>query len=226
MEIKCLYQDERLVVCLKPPGIRSTDEPGGLLDLLRRQMDGENENTSLRTVHRLDQVAGGVMVIARSRVAAQLLSAQISDRNFQKEYLAVVEGTPASPEGEFRDLLARDRAKRRTYVTTHPGKGVREAVLRYRLVASREAFSLVRVQLLTGRTHQIRCQFAARELPLAGDLKYRAQARDMEGIALWSCLLSFDHPQTGQRMEFSAPPPQTWPWTLFPELWQPKDRGL
>ena len=128
MEIKCLYQDERLVVCLKPPGIRSTDEPGGLLDLLRRQMDGENENTSLRTVHRLDQVAGGVMVIARSRVAAQLLSAQISDRNFQKEYLAVVEGTPASPEGEFRDLLARDRAKRRTYVTTHPGKGVREAV--------------------------------------------------------------------------------------------------
>ena len=98
MEIKCLYQDERLVVCLKPPGIRSTDEPGGLLDLLRRQMDGENENTSLRTVHRLDQVAGGVMVIARSRVAAQLLSAQISDRNFQKEYLAVVEGIV---EGEF-----------------------------------------------------------------------------------------------------------------------------
>ena len=97
MEIKCLYQDERLVVCLKPPGIRSTDEPGGLLDLLRRQMDGESENTSLRTVHRLDQVAGGVMVIARSRMAAQLLSAQISDRNFQKEYLAPL----PPPKGNF-----------------------------------------------------------------------------------------------------------------------------
>ncbi len=223
MKIQCLYRDERLVVCLKPQGMRSTDEPGGLPDMLRRQLEQENEPLCLRTVHRLDQVVGGVMVIARSRVAAQLLSAQIADRRFQKEYLAVVEGVPGQAEGEFRDLLARDKARRRTYVAPAPGKGVQEAVLRYRLVGSNDGFSLVRIQLLTGRTHQIRCQFAARNLPLVGDLKYGAQAREMEGIALWSHRLSFDHPQTGERMDFSAPPPEIWPWTLFPALWPSED---
>lgn len=216
--IPCLYQDNRILVCLKPAGVRSTDEPGGLPGLLREQL-GEPD-ACLRTVHRLDQVAGGVMVLARSRKAAQLLSAQVAGRQVQKEYLAVVEGVPTAPEGEFRDLLGRDKANRRTYVAQAPGREVREAALRYRLLEAQDGLSLVRIQLLTGRTHQIRCQFSERGMPLVGDVKYGAAARaELEGIALWSCLLSFAHPQSGARMRFSAPPPKTWPWSLFPGLW-------
>lgn len=219
MEIKCLYQDNRILVCLKPAGVRSTDEPGGLPGLLRQQLG--NAKACLRTVHRLDQVVGGVMVLARSRKAAQLLSEQVADRRFEKEYLAVVQGTPSSSEGEFRDLLGRDKARRITYVAQAPGKEVREAVLQYRLLEVRDGFSLVAVRLLTGRTHQIRCQFSARGLPLVGDQKYGGAQQQMEGIALWSHTLAFDHPQSGQRLHFEAMPPKSWPWTLFSSL-QPK----
>lgn len=214
MEIPILYQDKRILVCLKPAGIRSTDEVGGLPELLRRQL-GEGQ-TCLRTVHRLDQVVGGVMVLARSRKAAQLLSAQVADHRFQKEYLAVVEGSLPAPEGEFTDLLGRDKARRITYVSQVPGKEVREARLGYRKLDEREGLSLVAVRLFTGRTHQIRCQFSARGLPLVGDQKYGAAPQKMDGIALWSHRLAFQHPQTGEMVRFEAPPPKVWPWTLFP----------
>lgn len=216
MEIKCLYQDNRILVCLKPAGIRSTDEPGGLPEQLRCQLN--DPKACLRTVHRLDQVVGGVMVLARSRMAAQLLSQQVADHSFEKEYLAVVQGTPSSPEGEFRDLLGRDKARRMTYVAQEPGKEVREAVLQYRLLEARDGFSLVAVRLLTGRTHQIRCQFSSRGLPLVGDQKYGGTPQEMQGIALWSHSLGFYHPQSSEWVHFEAPPPRCWPWTLFSSL--------
>lgn len=221
MELAILYQDNRILVCLKPAGVRSTDEPGGLPELLRHQLG--DETACLRTVHRLDQVVGGVMVLARSRKAAQLLSQQITDHQFTKEYLAVVEGALPEPEGTFTDLLGRDKARRLTYVAQAPGKEVREARLGYRLLEQRAGLSLVAVRLFTGRTHQIRCQFSARGLPLVGDQKYGAAARDMDGIALWSHLLAFQHPQTGQNLRFEAPPPKAWPWTQFPRLWPETD---
>lgn len=221
MELAILYQDNRILVCLKPAGVRSTDEPGGLPELLRHQLG--DETACLRTVHRLDQVVGGVMVLARSRKAAQLLSQQIADHLFTKEYLAVVEGTLPEPEGIWADLLGRDKVRRLTYVAQTPGKKVREARLGYRLLEQRDGLSLVAVRLLTGRTHQIRCQFSARGLPLVGDQKYGASARNTEGIALWSHLLAFQHPQTGEPVQFEAPPPKTWPWTQFPRLWPETD---
>ena len=221
MEIPILYQDNRILVCLKPAGIRSTDEDGGLPELLRRQL-GEKQ-ACLRTVHRLDHVVGGVMVLARSRKAAQLLSTQVADHRFQKEYLAVVEGSLPAPEGEFTDLLGRDKARRITYVAQAPGKEVREARLGYRKLAVQDGFSLVAVRLFTGRTHQIRCQFSARGLPLVGDQKYGAAPQEMEGIALWSHMLAFEHPQTGKPVRFEAPPPNCRPWTLFPSLWPETD---
>ena len=213
MELLCL--DNRILVCVKPAGVLSTDEPGGRPDLLRAQLGGPE--VCLRTVHRLDRVVGGVMVLARSRQAARLLSAQVADHTFRKEYLAVVHGRPEEESGLFRDLLARSKEERKTYVTHTPGKDAREAVLRYRLLDCREGLSLVRVALETGRTHQIRAQFSARGLPLAGDRKYGAPepAREMEGIALWSHALTFLHPQTGQQVSFSAPPPGAFPWSLF-----------
>lgn len=212
--IDILYQDNRILLCLKPPGIVSTDEPGGLPELLRTQTGTE----CFRTVHRLDQVVGGVMVLARSREAAKRLSAQVQSRGFGKQYLAIVHGKPAEPQGTLRDLLARDAATHRTYTVTEPGKDVREAVLDYELLAHRNGLSLLRITLHTGRTHQIRAQFSSRGMPLAGDLKYGAPEALIDGIALWSHRLQFLHPQTEEPMDFAANPPMLEPWVLFNDI--------
>ena len=210
-----LYLDDKLCVVVKPAGVLSTDEPGGLPELVRAALG--KSGGSVRTVHRLDRAAGGVMVLARTRHAAADLSAQIREHRFIKEYLAVCHGRPEPERGTFTDLLVRDRAARKTLVAAAPGRDTQHAELDYACAASASGLSLVRIRLHTGRTHQIRAQFAARGLPLAGDTKYGAPARpDITGIALWSCRLAFVHPKTGAPMDFTAPPPDTWPWSLFP----------
>ena len=163
MEI--LYQDADLIVCIKPSGVLSTDEPGGLPSLLREYL-GE-EKAGVRTVHRLDRVVSGVMVVARNADAASALSGQIRKDGFGKEYLAVVHGR-TEERGCMWDLLYRDKARKMTFVTEQPGKGVQEALLDYETLDRRGDLSLVRIRLHTGRTHQIRCQFAHRGLPLVG----------------------------------------------------------
>lgn len=199
-----VYQDSRIVVVKKPVGVVSADLP----DLLRQQLDTD----CFRTVHRLDAQVGGLMVLARSVKAASLLSEQIASRKFEKEYLAVVEGTPA-PSGTLIDLLGRDSARRITYVADAPGKDIREAKLDYKVLDSCQGLSLVSIVLHTGRTHQIRVQFASRGYPLWGDRKY-GTARE-GAIALWSHRLKFTHPQTGELMEFTQGPPETAPWNWF-----------
>ena len=210
MEI--LYKDDDIIVCIKPSRILSTDEPGGLPELIRQTL-GDPE-ADVRTVHRLDRVVSGVMVLARNKAAASELSRQIREDLFTKEYLAVVHGSPADLEGEYRDLLGRDKARKMTYVATGPGKDVREAILRYRLLGTNEGMSKVRIRLLTGRTHQIRVQFASREMPLFGERKY-AVLEDGCEIALWSHKVGFTHPGTGVWVEFSHEPPEAFPWDRF-----------
>ncbi len=208
-----LYIDDAVVVCIKPARVLSTDEPGGLPELVRLALG--NPEADIRTVHRLDRVVSGVMVLARSAAAASELSRQVRENEFQKEYLAVLHGTPETPNGTLTDLLYRDKARRMTMVSPEPGKGVQEAVLDYRTMESREGLSLAAVRLHTGRTHQIRVQFASRGLPLVGERKY-ATLNDPCEIALWSYKIGFVHPLTGKRMEFSKQPPCQYPWTLFP----------
>ena len=207
-----LYQDNRIVVCLKPAGILSTDEPGGLPELLRQELGGPE--VCLRTVHRLDRVVGGVMVLARSREAARRLSAQVQNRSFRKIYLAIVHGQ-LPDTGTFIDLLRRSKEERKTYLADVPSKDTQEAVLHFRRLGHADGLSLVRIELETGRTHQIRAQFSGHGFPLVGDKKYGAPEQDTEGIALWSSALVFSHPQTEEGMAFMAPPPNTWPWSLF-----------
>ena len=209
MEI--LYQDNRIVVAVKPAGILSTDEPGGMPSLLRQALNTD----CIRTVHRLDAQTGGVMVFARSRMAASLLSQQVRERQFSKCYLAAVHGTPQPQSGEMRDLLGRDSVRRVTYVADTPSADTREALLTYETLDTADGLSLVRVQLHTGRTHQIRVQFASRGLPLAGDRKYGIPEDGTVPLALWAYRLSFAHPQTGQEMSFTCPPPEAEPWTRF-----------
>lgn len=208
--MELLYTDARIVVCLKPAGVLSTDEPGGMPELLRAQLG----TPCIRTVHRLDAATGGVMVFARSAAAASILSGQVRDHRFRKIYLAVVRGDPGQG-GIWRDMLGRDPVRRVTYIAREPGKDVRPAELSYETLAVREGLSLVRVTLHTGRTHQIRVQFASRGLPLAGDRKYGIPEDGTVPLALWAYRLSFAHPQTGQEMSFTCPPPETEPWTRF-----------
>lgn len=206
-----LHQDKRILVAIKPAGVLSTDEPGGMPSLLRAQLgDGK---ACVRTVHRLDAAVQGVMVFARSAKAASLLSEQIRNRQFQKEYLAVVHGAPPT-EGTLCDLLGRDAQRRMTYVADAPGKDVREAKLSYRVLQRCEGYSLVSVCLHTGRTHQIRVQFSSRGWPLAGDQKYGVED-GFEQIALWSHRIAFTHPETGASVEFSALPPHKGAWGMF-----------
>ncbi len=209
-----VYQDGAILVCLKPAGVLSTDEPGGLPELLRREL-GE-EKADIRTVHRLDLVVGGLMVLARSPEAASELSRQIREERFEKEYLAVVHGDPGE-RGRWRDLMFRDKARKMSFVTETPGKGVQEAILRYKRLGQSGDLSLVRIRLETGRTHQIRCQFAAHGFPLAGERKYSTR-EDPWPLALWSCRLAFVHPESGKRMEFAHFPPETEPWLFFNNL--------
>ena len=201
-----LYLDEDIVVCVKPARVLSTDEPGGLPELLRQEIGTQD----FRTVHRLDRVVSGLIVLARNAQAASELSRQIREDTFEKEYLAVVHGTP--PGGTLTDLLGRDKARRMTFVAEMPAKGVQEAVLHYRVVSQKEKMSKVRIRLVTGRTHQIRVQFASRGWPLVGERKY-SERNDPCEIALWSCRLAFRHPKTGERMEFEKEPGAEFPWS-------------
>ena len=208
MEI--LYQDDHILVCLKPARVLSTDEPGGLPDLLRQALG--DPGADIRTVHRLDRVVSGVMVVARNPQAASELSRQIREDRFQKEYLAILHGAPPQDSGTFRDLLVRDKARRMTMVAPAPGKGVQEAILDYQVLGKTEDLSRVRVTLRTGRTHQIRVQFASRGLALVGERKYDTRSDPCE-IALWSHSVGFAHPKTGEYMTFTQEPPRVWPWT-------------
>lgn len=209
MEI--VYLDKDIVVCVKPARVLSTDEPGGLPELVRQALG--DEKADVRTVHRLDRVVSGLMVLARSASAASELSRQIREDAFEKEYLAVIHGNPKEDSGTLRDLLLRNKPERKTYVVTETGKGVQEAILDYWVLNRTGDMSRVKIRLQTGRTHQIRAQFSSRGWSLVGDRKYSLLEDSCE-IALWSHRLAFIHPATGKAMEFIKEPPEDYPWTV------------
>lgn len=203
MEI--LYSDRHIVVACKPRGVLSEgSDNGGMPALLKEALSGE-----IHTVHRLDRETAGLMVFARDGKSAGTLSAAMQAGEFCKEYAAVVHGVPAPPEGEMCDLLFRDAAKGKSFIVKRERRGVRLARLTYRTLATVSAegapLSLVAVKLGTGRTHQIRVQFSGRRMPLFGDGRYGG--RERAPLGLFARRLSFPHPQSGERMEFSLPLP-------------------
>lgn len=207
--MQIIYKDQDIVLAIKPARVLSTDEPGGMPELVRNALG--DPKSDVRTVHRLDRVVSGLMVLARNAAAASELSRQIRDGEFEKEYLAVVHGCPKEQQGTFRDLLLRDKRERKTYVVKEMARGVQQAILDYRVLRNLGELSMVSIHLVTGRTHQIRAQFSGRNLPLVGDRKYSLLDDDCE-IALWSHRLAFCHPVTKERMEFAVQPPQMYPW--------------
>ena len=168
-------------------------------------------------VHRLDQAVGGVMVYARTKQAAAALSRAIQEGRMEKDYLAVLTKPMAEASGTLRDLLYHDRVKNKTYVVKRKRNGVKEAVLDYETLASGAEGTLVRVHLHTGRTHQIRVQFASRGCPLAGDGKYGGKG---SAPLLWSYRLAFPDPRDGTMRIFERRPEESAWDVLFAEQQQ------
>lgn len=197
--VTVLYEDEALLVCIKPRGVRSAQDASG-----KRSMNDLLSPRTIYPVHRLDLEVSGLMVFAKTQKAAAFLSAAMGD-DFVKEYLALCEACPAPLSGELTDLLFHDRVKNKTYVVERRRNGVKEARLAYQVLERREdGGALVQIRLYTGRTHQIRVQFASRCCPLRGDKKYGAQSSGP--ICLISWRLTFPHPN-GRIMTFTHPNP-------------------
>lgn len=187
MEI--LFQDKDIVVCIKPVGLDSEHE-------MPAALGGE-----VFPIHRLDKNVGGVMVYARTKAAAAALSETVLSGSMVKEYVAKVHGTP--PEsGDWEDWLFKDNRKNKVYVVKKQRAGVKKARLEYKLLAGGDT-SLVRVRLHTGRSHQIRVQFASRGFPLVGDHKYGSRD-EAPAPLLYSCCLTF--PYQGKQVRFEALP--------------------
>ncbi len=226
-----LYEDASIVVLDKPAGLTSEE---GVPAALREHWNAPDAFVGV--VHRLDTGVSGLMVFAKTPKAAAELSRQISQSQnayavqdgraegrpeapqFIKRYRAVIAGGPdeALPaEGILRDYLFKDSRKGRVFPVSRPRKGVREAVLEYCIVKTAGDTSLAEITLHTGRTHQIRVQFASRKHPLSGDGKYGSRVKG--NIALQSCGLRFRHPDTGKPMEFALPLPEGDAWKKFCE---------
>jgi 23S rRNA pseudouridine1911/1915/1917 synthase len=154
------------------------------------------------------------MVFARSQKAAAGLSRAVQERRLEKIYHAVVRGIPEKASDRLEDLLFHDQRRNKTYVVDRERKGVKSAALTYTLLRTAGEYALVRVQLHTGRTHQIRVQFATRKLPLYGDAKYGGKTTGT-GFGLWARELTFPHPVSGEILTFTADPPAEEPWNRF-----------
>ena len=214
-----LYEDRMLAVCVKQPGLLSESGSGrNLPDLLSSYYRSRQKPDYVATVHRLDKIVGGLMVLSRHDSATGKLIRAFAERQVKKDYYAVLRGVPEAPYGVLEDLLFRDSSKNKTYVVDRMRKGVRDAKLEYRVLETvtdgMQPLTLVRIRLHTGRTHQIRVQFASRKLPLLGDIRYGSKDARCDA-ALWSCYLSFRHPSDGRTVTYYHKPPEQFPWTLF-----------
>lgn len=213
--MKILYDDSNMVVFVKEPGTDSEK-------ITCRELYGGGTEGKLYCVHRLDRETGGVTVFAKNETAAAALSRGFRDRTVRKSYLALCEGQLTPECGEMEDLLFHDRAENKTFVVSRERRGTKKAALSYRVLGSRPAeacradrgngelpafLSLVQVELHTGRTHQIRAQFASRKHPLAGDRRYGSRIRiGFGGICLWSRELKIPDPDTGEIRTFTSEP--------------------
>jgi 23S rRNA pseudouridine1911/1915/1917 synthase len=213
-----LYEDNHLLVVNKPSGLISMGAASGtetavtLAAAYLKERYHKPGNVFVGVVSRLDRLVSGVLVLARTSKAASRLSEQFREQTTEKRYLAWVEGTLDAPEWlELRDWLRKDEAGQRMQIVRAGARGAQEAALRVRTVAGQPKRTLVAIDLLSGRKHQIRLQLAAHGHAILGDQKYGAQAGFPCGIGLHCEQLSLEHPTRRERMTFTAPVPDYWP---------------
>lgn len=209
-KLQIIYEDEAVVVCHKLPGIPVQTQKAGqqdMVSLLRNYYTRKKEDNQIFVVHRLDQPVEGVMIFARTKEAAAKLSRQVQERQMDKQYLAVVQGIWEEKSGVLENYLLRDGRTNTSKVVSKGTTGAKMARLSYEVEREISGTSLVRVQLETGRHHQIRVQMAYAGHPLIGDKKYNSDcATGYQPICLCSVKTSFAHPSTGKQMEFTVEP--------------------
>lgn len=220
--ISILYEDNHIVVAVKPPNMPSQEDASGdpdILSLLKQDIKERYQkpgNVFLGLVHRLDRPVGGVMMFARTSKAASRLSDQVRRRDIDKRYLAVVHGRPSRDAARLEDMLVKDSRTNTVTVTSRDDPRGKQAILNYELIADNDRYSLLGVRLETGRPHQIRVQLSHLGHPIYGDQRYgRGLNKPGMQIALWSHRLSFIHPVKKEPMTFTSPPPDDMPWNLF-----------
>ena len=215
-----IHKEKNFVICQKKAGISSQitgDGKENMIELIAKEL-GVNPQ-QVHPVHRLDNPVGGTMVYAITKEGASLLGKTLSDNRMQKRYLAVICGNPQESEATLTDLLFKDSSKNKSYVVKRMRKGVKKASLEYKVLATADyngnTYSLLQILLHTGRTHQIRVQFASRKMPLTGDRRY-GSGKDSMPLGLWSKSLEFQNPFTKEAVYFETEPPKDeLPWKLF-----------
>lgn len=218
--VKVLYEDNHLIVAIKPAGVLSQSDGSNAPDMLtilkayikdKYQKPGE---VYLGLVHRLDRPVSGVMVFARTSKAASRLSEQIRTRRVEKIYRCVVNGV-LEGEGRLENFISKDEASNTVTVSDVEKPGFKASYLDYRALASKDGMTMAEVKLGTGRSHQIRAQMAHAGHPLIGDLKYGKKDNRTKDIALEAYKLSFEHPVKREFITFESAVPDTFPWSLF-----------
>ena len=204
------FENKEILICEKPAGISSED--GGLPDILCKQTG----ITKLYVVHRLDKDVTGGILYAKTKEAASKISAQIVSGAFRKTYIAAAEGIPDEKEGEFSDLLFYDRKQGKSYVVDKERRGVKRALMRYKVLDTflsdnDKDSSIIELELMSGRTHQIRVQLASRGYPILGDRRYGSK-EPLKGIELRSYKMKLSDPSTGEELSFLFPLPNEYPW--------------
>lgn len=225
MDIPIIYEDNHLLVVDKPANIpcqkdiSGDDDLQSLLKHYLKEKYNKPGNVFLALVQRLDRPVSGVMVLAKTSKAASRLSEQIRANKLFKRYQAVVTGK-CPPKGEWVDYLVKNPDTNISRVVAPSSKQGKKAVLRYRRFGYKNGFSLVDIELITGRPHQIRVQFASAGFPLWGDVKYgKAASRSRTLPALRSVEIQFEHPTRGETMAFEVEQPCDEPWSYFgPEM--------
>ncbi len=223
--INIVYEDNHIIVVVKPQNILSQSDITGDEDMLSivkayvKEKYNKPGNVYIGLVHRLDRPTGGLMVFARTSKSASRLSEQLANRKFKKEYLAVVEGKVKQKHARLENYIKKDIRTNMVTLCTRSDSDAKLAILNYTLLSATEELSLLKVNIETGRPHQIRVQLANMKNPLFGDYKYGAKTREgqkTDALALWAYKLEFEHPVTKAKMKFSSLPTQdSTPWNLF-----------
>ena len=219
-DINILYEDNHLLVVEKPINIPVCEDESGDKDLLNilkcylKSKYNKPGNVYLGLIHRLDRPVGGVMVFAKTSKSASRLSKQIQNHTFKKTYFAVCCGKIGS-RGEMVNYLIKDKKKNISVVSDE--RHGKYAKLKYQLISYNKEnnFSLVKIDLDTGRSHQIRVQFSSRNFPLVGDAKYNINADKKTNVALFAKELCFEHPITKKKLCFELEMPKRYPFNLF-----------
>ena len=218
--VKIIYEDNHIIVAIKPAGVLSQSDGSNAPDMLtilkayikeKYQKPGE---VFLGLVHRLDRPVSGVMVFARTSKAASRLSEQIRSRKVDKIYRCVVTGV-LEGEGRLENYISKDESSNTVTVSDFEKPGFKASYLDYRAVSSKDGMTLAEVRLGTGRSHQIRAQMAHSGHPIIGDQKYGKKDNRTKDIALEAYKLSIEHPVKREFITFEAPVPGTFPWSLF-----------